>query len=68
MTGKEYVESLREYNPDIQVKGKKVASVADEPLFKPGINAVAVTYELAHIEKHKDIMLAILPDGTKVTG
>ena len=66
MNGMEYVESLREYNPDIQVKGKKVTSVADEPLFKPGINAVAVTYELAHVEKHKDIMLATLPDGTKV--
>lgn len=43
-----------------------MTSVADEPLFKPGINAVAVTYELAHVEKHKDIMLATLPDGTEV--
>lgn len=33
MTGKEYVDSLREYKPDIRVKGKKVESVADEPLF-----------------------------------
>ncbi|TWI58961.1 4-hydroxyphenylacetate 3-hydroxylase family protein [Halalkalibacter nanhaiisediminis] len=66
MTGNEYVESLREYNPDIQVKGKKVTSVADEPLFKPGINAIAVTYELAHQKKHQDIMLATLADGTRV--
>lgn len=66
MTGKEYVESLRKYNPDIQVKGKKVTSVADEPLFQPGINAIAVTYELAHQEQHQDIMLATLSDGTKV--
>lgn len=66
MTGKEYVLSLKEYNPDIQVKGKKVKSVADEPLFKPGINAIAVTYELAQQKKHQDIMLATLEDGTKV--
>lgn len=66
MTGTQYVESLREYRPNVQVKGKKVTSVADEPLLKPGVNAVAVTYELAHIDKHKDIMLVTLPDGTKV--
>ncbi|MFS0574042.1 4-hydroxyphenylacetate 3-hydroxylase N-terminal domain-containing protein [Sporosarcina sp. 179-K 3D1 HS] len=66
MTGKEYVESLRNYRPDIQVKGKKVESVADEPLFQPGINAIAVTYELAHQKQHQDIMLATLEDGTKV--
>lgn len=66
MTGSEYVLSLKEYNPDVQVKGKKVKSVADEPLFKPGINAIAVTYELAHQKKYQDMMLATLEDGTKV--
>lgn len=66
MTGKEYVDSLREYNPDIRVKGKKVESVADEPLFQPGINAIAVTYELAHDETHEDIMTVTLEDGTKI--
>jgi 4-hydroxybutyryl-CoA dehydratase / vinylacetyl-CoA-Delta-isomerase len=66
MTGREYVSSLNEYNPDVQVRGKKVTRVADEPLFQPGINAIAVTYELAHHPKHQDIMLAALADGTKV--
>lgn len=66
MTGIEYVSSLNEYNPDVQVRGKKVTRVADEPLFQPGINAIAVTYELAHHPKHQDIMLAALADGTKV--
>jgi 4-hydroxybutyryl-CoA dehydratase/vinylacetyl-CoA-Delta-isomerase len=66
MNGKDFIQSLREYKPDIQVKGKKVISVADEPLFAPGINAIAVTYELAHQKKYEDIMLATLADGTKV--
>ncbi|MFB4164260.1 4-hydroxyphenylacetate 3-hydroxylase family protein [Alteribacillus sp. JSM 102045] len=66
MNGQEYVESLRQYKPDIQVKGKKVTSVADEPLFKPGINAIAVTYELAHNKKHQDIMTAKLSNGNVV--
>lgn len=66
MNGMDYVESLREYNPDVQVKGKKVTSIADEPLLKPGVNAVAVTYELAHVDEHKEIMLATLPNGKNV--
>lgn len=66
MNGKEYIESLREYKPDIHVKGKKVTSVADEPLLRPGVNAVAVTYELAHVKEHEDVMLATLENGNKV--
>lgn len=66
MNGMEYIESLREYNPDVQVKGVKVTSVADEPLLKPGVNAIAATYELAQIDKHKDIMRATLENGKQV--
>mgnify|MGYP002132643616 CR=1 FL=1 len=44
-TGDDYRESLRRYSPEVYVRGRRVESVADEPLFAPGINAVALTYD-----------------------
>ncbi|HEY7535031.1 MAG TPA: 4-hydroxyphenylacetate 3-hydroxylase N-terminal domain-containing protein [Thermodesulfobacteriota bacterium] len=57
-TPEEYVESLRRLNPTVYIKGKLVESVPDEPLLKPGINAISLTYEYALKPEYKDIMLA----------
>ena len=48
MTGDEYRESLRRLSPTVYVNGRKVETVADEPLLTPGVNAIAVTYDVAH--------------------
>ena len=42
-----YRESLRRYRPRVTVDGRAVESVADEPMFAPGIAAVGVTYDFA---------------------
>ena len=47
MSGDDYRESLRQYKPKVFVDGRAVASVADEPAFRPGVNALAYTYEFA---------------------
>ena len=47
MSAQDYRESLREYKPKVFVKGQRVESVADEPLLKPGINAIGLTYDYA---------------------
>lgn len=47
MSGAEYRESLRRYAPKVFVNGHEVSSVADEPAFQPGINALAYTYDYA---------------------
>jgi 4-hydroxybutyryl-CoA dehydratase/vinylacetyl-CoA-Delta-isomerase len=47
MSGDEYRESLRQYKPRVFVDGREVASVADEPAFRPGVNALAFTYDYA---------------------
>ena len=49
-TPEEYVESLRELDPVVYMKGKRVESVPDEPMLEPGINAVSVTYEFALLQ------------------
>lgn len=47
MSGDEYRESLRSYSPRVFLDGREVASVADEPGFAPGVNALAYTYDFA---------------------
>ncbi|HET7289910.1 MAG TPA: 4-hydroxyphenylacetate 3-hydroxylase N-terminal domain-containing protein, partial [Thermodesulfobacteriota bacterium] len=58
-TPEEYVQSLRELDPVVYMKGKRVESVPDEPLLEPGVNAVAVTYEFALLPEYTDTMTAV---------
>lgn len=59
MTAAEYRESLRRYRPRVFVGGERVESVVDEPRLAPGINAIGVTYEYAHDERHAAIARAV---------
>jgi len=58
-TGDEYRESLRRYAPEVYVRGRRVESVVDEPLFAPGINAIALTYDIAHRDSAKHLAHAV---------
>ncbi len=58
MTSGDYCESLREYSPNIYVQGARVDSVVEHPLLKPGINAIAMTYDFAMEQNHRNYALA----------
>ena len=58
MSAAHYRESLRRYSPVVYVDGRKVASVADEPAFAPGVNAIGLTYDYALREELAPIMTA----------
>lgn len=47
MSGDDYRESLRRLRPRVFVDGRAVESVADEPALRPGVNALAFTYDYA---------------------
>lgn len=47
MSGDAYRESLRRYKPKVFVDGREITSVADEPSLRPGVNALAFTYDYA---------------------
>ena len=47
MSGDDYRESLRGYKPRVFVDGREVTSVVDEPALRPGVNALAFTYDFA---------------------
>ena len=58
MSGDDYRESLRRYRPKVFVDGREVASVADEPALRPGVNALAFTYDFARRDEVQPIALA----------
>lgn len=59
MSGADYRESLRRYAPVVFVDGRRVESVADEPAFQPGINAIALTYDYALKPAYAPVMTAV---------
>lgn len=67
MTGIEYRESLRKLSPDVWVRGRRVQEVADEPLFTPGVNAIAATYEAARRQDMSEVALTTLESGEIVS-
>ncbi len=58
MDARGYEESLRRLNLVVYMFGKRVENVVDDPIIRPSMNAVAATYELAHVSEHRDIMTA----------
>ncbi len=59
MTSSDYRESLRAQTPRVFMLGQRVDSVADEPLLRPGINAIGVTYDYALREACRPQSVAI---------
>ena len=53
-----YIESLRKLNRIVYMFGNKVENVVDNPIIRPSLNAVAMTYSLAFKPKYEDIMTA----------
>jgi 4-hydroxybutyryl-CoA dehydratase / vinylacetyl-CoA-Delta-isomerase len=59
MSGDDYRESLRRYRPRVFVDGQRVESVADAPSLRPGINAIALTYDHALKPEYAPLMTAV---------
>jgi 4-hydroxybutyryl-CoA dehydratase/vinylacetyl-CoA-Delta-isomerase len=58
MSSAEYWDSLRRLKPTVYVDGRRVESVADEPAFAPGLNAIGLTYDFALAAEHATLMRA----------
>jgi 4-hydroxybutyryl-CoA dehydratase/vinylacetyl-CoA-Delta-isomerase len=54
-TAREYVESLRKLKLNVYLLGEKVEDPVDNPIIKPSMNAVAMTYKMAHDPKTRDL-------------
>ncbi len=62
MSAADYRESLRRLRPVVYVDGRRIESVADEPLLAPGVNAIGVSYDFALRESTQALMRAEGPD------
>ena len=58
MNAAQYEDSLRKLNLVVYMFGKRLDNVVDDPIIRPSMQAVAKTYELAHMPEHEDLMTA----------
>ena len=56
MTGEQYVESLRELNLKVYMFGEKIENVVDNPIIRPSMNSVKMTYDLAQMPEYEDLL------------
>ena len=56
MTGEQYIESLRKLHPRIYMFGKQIPCAVDDPILRPSVNSVKMTYDLAQMPEYEDLM------------
>jgi 4-hydroxybutyryl-CoA dehydratase/vinylacetyl-CoA-Delta-isomerase len=54
-TAREYMDSLRKLNLNLYLLGEKVDNWVDNRIIRPSVNAVAMTYKLAHELKNEGL-------------
>jgi 4-hydroxybutyryl-CoA dehydratase/vinylacetyl-CoA-Delta-isomerase len=58
MSAAAYRDSLRPLKPRVFVDGRRIDSIADDPVLAPGINAIGISYDYALKDEHKPLMTA----------
>lgn len=59
MTAEQYIQSLRDLRPRrVYAFGEKLEELVDHPLIRPSINCCAMTYKLAELPEHRELMTA----------
>lgn len=53
-----YLDDLRKMNFNVYMFGEKIENHVDNPIIRPSINSVAMTYELAQDPQYEDLMTA----------
>jgi 4-hydroxybutyryl-CoA dehydratase/vinylacetyl-CoA-Delta-isomerase len=58
MTGREYEDSLRKLKFKVYLQGELIDNPVDHPIIRPSMNAVKMTYALAHDPRYEALMTA----------
>ena len=67
MTGEQDIESIRKMNMEIYMFGEKVENPVDNPILRPSLNSVRMTYDLAQDPQYQDLMVVTSPfTGEKI--
>lgn len=68
MTGEQYIESIRRLNMEVYMFGKRIEHPADNPILRPSLNSVRMTYDLAQQPEYQELMTVISPDtGARIS-
>ena len=62
MTGEEYIESIRSLHMEVYMFGKRVEDPVEDPILRPSLNSVRMTYDLAQQPEYEDLMTAVSPE------
>ncbi|WP_130870178.1 4-hydroxyphenylacetate 3-hydroxylase family protein [Intestinimonas massiliensis (ex Afouda et al. 2020)] len=62
MTGEQYIESIRKMKMQVYMFGKKVENPVDDPILRPALNSVRMTYDLAQKPEYQELMTVISPE------
>lgn len=62
MTGAEYIESIRKMKTRVFMFGEEISDPVDNPILRPSLNSVRMTYDLAQMPEHQEVMTAIAPE------
>ncbi|MFN3534098.1 MAG: 4-hydroxyphenylacetate 3-hydroxylase family protein [Desulfatiglandales bacterium] len=57
MNAEQYLESLRKLRLEVYMFGKRVDEVWENRMISPSTKAVGKTYELAHVDKYKELFV-----------
>jgi len=61
MTGEQYVESMKKLDLQVYMFGKKIECPAEDPILRPSLNSVRMTYDLAQLPEYEDLMTVVSP-------
>lgn len=61
MTGEQYIESIRNLNMKIYMFGKLVEHPTEDPILRPSLNSVRMTYDLAQRPEYQALMTTVSP-------
>ena len=61
MTGEQYIESIRAMKMNVYMFGKKIDCPVDDPILRPSLNSVRMTYDLAQMPEYEVLMTAVSP-------
>ena len=62
MTGTEFIDSIKRLDMRVYLFGERIDRPADHPILRPSLNSVRMTYDLAAVPEHQELMTVISPD------
>jgi len=54
-TAQQYIDSLRKLKSDVWLFGERIDNFVDHPVIRPSINAIALSYKVAHEPEYEDL-------------